>query len=133
MRPKVFWGKYDSVCTHSTGIVPDDWDNFQGADRVDPLADGRIVADWGGGWAPVFLHAEKDVDARLDWEGRRGIWYEERDVLTLDGFLMIFQGEDNLIGVLEVLNWGVNWEEPVPDKENEFQERPELDFPVVDR
>ena len=46
---------------------------------------------------------------------------------------MIFQGEDNLIGVLEVLNWGVNWEEPVPDKENEFQERPELDFPVVDR
>ena len=44
------------------------------------------------------------------------------DGLTLDGVLMIFQGKDNLGGILEVLNRGVSWEDLVPDKEKELQE-----------
>ena len=47
--------------------------------------------------------------------------------------LLVIKGKDNLSGVLEVLNWGGGWEELVPDKDNEFQERLELDCPAVGR
>ena len=43
-----------------------------------------------------------------------------RDVLALDGILLVIKGKENLSGVLEVLNWGGGWEELVPDKDNEF-------------
>ena len=45
---------------------------------------------------------------------------------------MVFQGEDNLCGVLKVLDRGVGREEMVPDEEHEFQEGLELEFPATD-
>ena len=51
--------------------------------------------------------------------------------LTLDAMFLVVQGGDNLRGVLEVLNWGVGWEELLPDEEHKFQEGPELDCPTV--
>ena len=36
--------------------------------------------------------------------------------LTLDGIIMVVQGEDNLGGILEVINWGASWEDLVLDK-----------------
>ena len=65
VRPNVFWDKSESGRAKSTGIGPEDGVNVQGADRAEPLVD-RIVADWGGGWAPVFSHVEKDVDTRSE-------------------------------------------------------------------
>ena len=53
--------------------------------------------------------------------------------LTLHGILMVVHSEENLCGVLEVLNQGVGWEELVPDEEHELQEGPELDCPAVAR
>ena len=65
----------------------------------EPLS-GRMVADWGGGGASVFSHAEEDVYARLDWSGFRGLWSEVRDSLTLDVILLAVQGEDDICGML---------------------------------
>ena len=79
----------------------------------------------------MLLHAEEDINTRSDWAGQQGLWSEVRYGLTLDGVPLVIQGEENLGGVLEVLNRGTRWEELVPDKENEFQEGPELNCPVV--
>ena len=49
------------------GLGPEDRYNIRGADRAEPLAGGRIVADQGSGQEPVLLHAEEGSDARLDW------------------------------------------------------------------
>ena len=51
----------------------------------------------------------------------------------MHGILLVVQSEENLCGVLEVLNQGVGWEELVPDEEHELQEGPELDCPAVAR
>ena len=70
----------------------------------------------GGGGEYVFLHAEEDIDARLDWAGCWGIRFEVRNGLTSDNILLVVQGEENMCSVLEFFNWGVGWEELVPDK-----------------
>ena len=57
----------------------------------------------------MFLHAEEDVGACLDWAGCRGIQSELRYGLTSNGIIMILQGKDNICGILEVLNRGVSW------------------------
>ena len=54
-----------------------------------------------------------------------------RDGLTSDVILLVFQDEGDLHGVLEVLHWGVGWEELVPNKEHGFQEGSELYCPAV--
>ena len=59
-----------------------------------------IVAERGGGRAPMLLHAEEDVDARSGWTGLRGIRSEVRDGITPYGVLLVVQGEDYLGGVL---------------------------------
>ena len=46
---------------------------------------------------------------------------------------MFVQGEDDMCGIMKVLDWGVSGEEMVPNKECEFQEEPELDCPAVAR
>ena len=53
-----------------------------------------------------------------------------RDGLASDGILLV-QGEDNLCGMLNVLDQGVGGDEVVPDEEHKFQEGPELDCPEV--
>ena len=52
--------------------------------------------------------------------------------LAADGIILIFEGDDNL-GVLgEMLGGGVLGEEKVPDEEHEVHEGTELDRPEVD-
>ena len=131
MHLDILWDKTKSGRTHLTGLGPEERDNVLGADRSYPLASGRIFADRGGGWSPVLQHAEEDVDALSDWEIRWGIRTETRDGINSDVILLVFQGEDNMSGILEALNWGVGWEELVPDEEHESQEGPELECPAV--
>ena len=112
------------------GLIHDCRDNVWGAEGEDPLS-GRIVSDWVGGGASVFLQVEEDVDSHLDWACCWGIWSEVRDGITLNGILLVVQGEENLRDVLEVLNRGVSREDMVPDKEQKFKEGTELDCHVV--
>ena len=64
----VFWCKAESGCSDPNGFVLQDRDDVRGADRAEPLS-SRIVADRGGSWAPMFAHAEEDVDPRSNWAG----------------------------------------------------------------
>ena len=54
-----------------------------------------------------------------------------RDGLTADGIVLIFQGNDNTGGLVEILGGGVPREEKVPDEEHKVYKRPELDHPAV--
>ena len=69
VRPDVFWGKADPGCSNLNGLGPKDRNDVRGADRAEPLS-GRIVADRGGSWAPMFSHAEEDADPCSNWAGR---------------------------------------------------------------
>ena len=53
------------------------------------------------------------------------------DSLTADGILLIFEGDDNLGGLVKMLDGSVPGEEEAPDEKHEFHEEPELDRPVV--
>ena len=59
-----------------------------------------------------------------DWVGRQGPRSEVRYGLTSDGILLVVQGEDDLCGMLEMLNQGVGGEAMVPDEEHQVQEGP---------
>ena len=63
VRSDVFWCKAESGCSRTNGLGLQDRDDVQGADRAEPLS-GRIVSDRGSSWAPMFSHAEEDVDPR---------------------------------------------------------------------
>ena len=63
MRSDVLLGKPKSGCANPSGIGSEDHNDVQGADRVEPLVRDRVVADRGGPRAPMFVHAEEDVDA----------------------------------------------------------------------
>ena len=47
-----------------------------------------------------------------------------RDGITSNGILLVVQGEDDLCGMLEMLNQGVGGEAMVPDEEHQVQEGP---------
>ena len=68
----------------------------------------------------MILYAEGDVDAHSDWEGYKRLQYEVRDGLTLDIIILVVQGDEYMRGILEVLNWCVDWEDLVPNKEHKF-------------
>ena len=63
VRPDVFWGKAEPGCSDPNGLGPKDRNDVRGADQLEPQS-GRIVADGSGSWAPMFAHAEEDVDPR---------------------------------------------------------------------
>ena len=77
------------------------------------------------------MQTKEDVDDRSDRAGCRGVWFEVKDSLPSDVIFLVFQGEDNLSGLMEVLNWGVHGDETVPDEEHEIQEGPEIDCLTV--
>ena len=56
-----------------------------------------------------------------------------RDSLTSYGILLVVQGEDDLGGMLKVIDRGVSRDDMVPNKEHKFQEGPGLNFTVVAR
>ena len=63
-----------------------------------------VVAHRSGEIASLFLQSEEDVDACSDRAGIWGIQLEVRDSLPSDGILLVFQVEDELVGVLESLD-----------------------------
>ena len=54
-----------------------------------------------------------------------------RDTLASNGVLLVVQDEDDLCGVLEMIDQGIDREEMVPNEEHEVQEGPELDCPAM--
>ena len=91
----------------------------------------KKVSDRGGPWAPMFTHAEEDVDARSNRAGCCRLILEARDIFPSDCIILIVQSKDDLGCVLEVFNLGVGCEESTPNTEYEVQERPELDCLAV--
>ena len=85
----------------------------------------RVVADRGGSRAPMFVHAEEDVDACSNRAGCCRLRLEVRDGFPLDCILLVVQGKDDLGGVLEIFDWGISWEESIPNGEEKVQEGPE--------
>ena len=94
----VFWKKPKSGQSHSQTLGSDDSDDVGCADGAEAMI-GGIIADGGGGIAPLVAQAEEDVDARLDLAGYSGLRTEVGDSLTADGVLLIVKGDDNLGGL----------------------------------
>ena len=44
--------------------------------------------------------------------------------MNLHYVIIVVQVKDDLGGILEVCNWGISWEESIPDEEYELQEGP---------
>ena len=116
----ILWGKCESGCSNHNGLGPEDHDDVQVTDRAEPLS-GRIVSYRGISQAPMFLHAEEDVDTRSNRSGCCRLISEVRYRFPSNFILMVVQGKDNLGGVLEIFDWGVGWEGSIPNKENEVQ------------
>ena len=84
----------------------------------------RVVDEWSGHQAPMLLHAEGDVDAHLNQAGCCRPRSEARDRFPSDCILLIVQSKDDLGCVPEVFNWGVSWEDLIPNEEDEVHEGP---------
>ena len=69
----------------------------------------------------MLLQTDEDVDAQSNWTGFQGLQSEVRYGITSDDIFLFVQGEDNLCGILKVLDWGVSGDEMVPDEEHELQ------------
>ena len=63
----------------------------------------RKIADGGGGIAYLAVQAEEDIYARLDWAGYDGLRTEVGYSLTVDGIILIVEGDENLGGLAEML------------------------------
>ena len=70
----------------------------------------------------MLEHAEEDVDTRLNRKRCCRLGSEVRYGPPLDRILLVVQGKDDLGDVLEMFDWGVSWEESIPNKEDEVQE-----------
>ena len=57
------------------------------------------------------------VDAHLDWAGYSRLRTEVGDSLTVNGILLVVEGDEKLGGLAEMLNGSVPREEEVLDKE----------------
>ena len=69
VHSNVFWDEPKSICTNTSGLAPEERDDVQGADRVEPLVVVRVIDDRGGPWAPMFTHAEEDVNTLSNQAG----------------------------------------------------------------
>ena len=49
-----------------------------------------------------------------------------QDRFPSDCVLLVVQGKDDLGGVLEIFDWGISWEESIPNEEDKIQEGMEL-------
>ena len=121
----VFWGKDKSGHSHLLALVPDGGDEVGCTDGAEAVIGGLIAHGIGGIASPV-AQAEEDVGACLDWAGYDGLRPEVGYCLTMNGILLVVEGDDNLCGIAEMLNGGVPGEEKVPNEEHEFHKGPEL-------
>ena len=79
----------------------------------------------------MFMQAEEDVDTHSNCAACRILRSEVRDSITLDGVLLVVQGQDDLGDVLKRTNRGVRGEEDVSGEEDEVHEGTELDYSVM--
>ena len=131
MCPNVFWCEAKYVRATPSGIGLEDCDDVQGTDRLEPLVSVRIVSVQSSPLAPMFTHTEEDFNSCLNQAGCCRIRLEVRVRLPSDWFLQVVQGKYDLGGMLKVLNWGVIWEESIPNKEGKVHARMELDCMTV--
>ena len=130
VHSNVFWCETKSRHSHLPTLRPDDGDDVGCADGAEAMIRGEI-ADGGGDIASLVAQAKEDVNACLDWEGCNRLRTEVGDSITVDGIILIVEGDNNLVGLAEMLGGGVPGEEKVPDKEHKVHEEPELDRPTV--
>ena len=64
-----FWCESKSDCPEPNGLGPEDHNDAQGSDRAELVVGVRVVADRGSSRAPMFAHAEEDVDTRSNLAG----------------------------------------------------------------
>ena len=69
---------------------------------------------------PLLLHAEEYSDASLYWEECFRLRFEVGDGLSLNHILLIVQGKGNLGDMLEILDFGIGWEESIHNKKMKF-------------
>ena len=81
---------------------------------------GRLVANCGGRIISMFVLAEEDVDSCSNWAGGQALRSEVRYGLTLDGVLLVVQGEDNMGDIFKPPDWGIRGEEGFPGEEDEI-------------
>ena len=93
VRSDVFRGKSKSGRSHLKALGSDDGNDIGCAEGADVMI-GEIIADGGCGITPLVVQAEEDADARLDWAGCGGLRTEVGDGLTLDGILLIVEGDE---------------------------------------
>ena len=84
----------------------------------------RKIADGGGGIANLAVQEEEDIYARLDWAGYDGLRTEVEYSLTVDGIILIVEGDENLGGLAEMLGGSVPGEEKFTNKEQKVHEGP---------
>ena len=68
VRFGVLWSKSKSGFSDPNVLGPEYRDDVQGSDQVEPLS-SRIVVDRDRSRAPMFAHAEEDVDNCSNWAG----------------------------------------------------------------
>ena len=78
-------------------------------------------------WTGLPLYTEEDVDSSVEWEGYCRLGVESGERLTSDIILLVVQGKENIRYVLEILDGVIRREDLVPNKNNEVQERMELE------
>ena len=71
---------------------------------MQPLVGVRVVNKRGGPRAPMFMHAEEDVDARSNQTGCCQLRSEVRGGLFSDCIFLIVQSKDDMSCVLEMFN-----------------------------
>ena len=69
VRSNVFWCESNSGRPAPNGLGAEDRDDVPGDERAEPVVGFRIVTDRGGSRAPMFAHAEEDVDTRSNRAG----------------------------------------------------------------
>ena len=75
---------------------------------MEPLVIFKVVYNQSGSRAPMFSHAEEDVDARSKPAGCCLLILEVRDRFSSYCFLLVVQVKDYLVGFLGVFNWGIS-------------------------
>ena len=62
VRSDVFYSESKLGCSDPNGIGPEDRDYVQRINRAEKMVGFRVFAERGGYRAPMFAHAEEDVD-----------------------------------------------------------------------